>query len=490
VAEMRILVPIWSARMDVDTITGPALASGADTIAVGLLDGETDVLDALGLRALADRGEAKPDFRHLAVGHTGETRVIVIGLGAAADLDHERMRIAAALVRGRAAELGSSHLSWELPAGADSELSAAIVTGTILGGYRFDRFKPSDAPVVPRRLTIAGAGAPPTDAVRVATVLANAQNRARDLGNNPPNLMTPSALADYAVALAARHDALSATVLDEEQIRSTGMGAFAAVAQGSDQPAKLIALSYEPPAAAGGRRLALIGKAVTFDSGGLWLKPPASQITMKFDMAGGAAVIETVAALAELAAPVRVLAVIGATENMINGAAMRPGDILTALDGTTIEMNNSDAEGRLVLADCITWAKREGCDAIVDIATLTGAAEVALGYVYAALLSNDDELAALALRCGDQTGERLWRLPLDPRYAEMVKGRYAQLSNRTEARVAGAITAAELLHHFAGDTPWAHLDIAGVGDNGRAAYLDKGGTGFGVRLLTELALSF
>jgi leucyl aminopeptidase len=484
--------------MDVDTISGPALESGADTIAVGLLDGETGALDALGLRALLDRGEAKSDFRHLAVGHAGETRVIVIGLGAAADLDPERVRIAAALVRGRAAELGTSWLCWELPgsASASPEIAAAVVTGTILGAYRFDRFKPSDAAVVPRRLTIAGANADagagdsPADAVHVATIVADAQNRARDLGNSPPNLMTPSALAEYAVALAARHDAVSATVLDEEQIRSSGMGAFAAVAQGSDQPAKLIALTYEPPAAAGGRRLALIGKAVTFDSGGLWLKPTASQITMKFDMAGGAAVIETVAALAQLEAPVRVLAVIGATENMINGSAMRPGDILTALDGTTIEMNNADAEGRLVLADCITWAKREGCDAIVDIATLTGAAEVALGFVYAALLSNDDELAALALRCGDQTGERLWRLPLDARYAEMVKGRYAQLTNRTEARVAGAITAAELLHHFAGDTPWAHLDIAGVGDNGRASYLDKGGTGFGVRLLTELALSF
>ncbi len=484
--------------MDVDTIAAPATQAGADTIAIGLFDGDTETLDALGLRALLDRGEAKSSFRHLAVGHTGEATVIVVGLGASDDLDDERIRIAAALVRGRAAEVGSSHLAWELPAGASPARAAALVTGTILGAYRFDRFKPSDAPAVPGRLTIAGVGAdadggqgdPFADAVRRAAILADAQNRARDLGNSPPNQMTPSALADYAVALAARHDALTVTVLDEEQIRSSGLGAFAAVAQGSDQPAKLIALSYEPPAAAGGRRLALIGKAVTFDSGGLWLKPTASQITMKFDMAGGAAVIETVAALAQLQAPVRVLAVIGATENMINGSAMRPGDILTALDGTTIEMNNSDAEGRLVLADCITWAKREGCDAIVDIATLTGAAEVALGYVYAAVLSNDDELAALALRSGDQTGERLWRLPLDPRYAEMVKGRYAQLVNRTEARVAGAITAAELLHHFAGDTPWAHLDIAGVADNGRAAYLDKGGTGFGVRLLTELALSF
>jgi leucyl aminopeptidase len=169
---------------------------------------------------------------------------------------------------------------------------------------------------------------------------------------------------------------------------------------------------------------------------------------------------------------------------------MRPGDILTALDGTTIEMNNSDAEGRLVLADCITWARREGCEAIVDIATLTGAAEVALGYWYSALMSNHDGLGELATAAGERAGERLWRLPLRPEYAEMIKGRYGQIANRSEQRVAGAITAAELLHHFAGDTPWAHLDIAGSECDGREPWFEKGGTGFGVRLLTELALSF
>ena len=169
---------------------------------------------------------------------------------------------------------------------------------------------------------------------------------------------------------------------------------------------------------------------------------------------------------------------------------MRSGDILTALDGTTVEMNNADAEGRLVLADCITYARREGCDAIVDIATLTGGVVVALGAVYAGLFANDDALAGVISECGERTGERVWRLPLHPEYAEMIKGRYGQLSNRTERREASAITAAEFLHHFAGDIPWAHLDIAAVGDDGRAAYLDKGGTGFGVRLLTELALSF
>jgi leucyl aminopeptidase len=478
--------------MDISVTPQAAAESSSGTIVVGVFDDRPGILEPFGLERLLSGAVAKPDFRHLAVAPRGDQWVIVVGLGAADAFDAERARIAAALVRRRAVELGTEELCWQLPEGTGEEIAAAIVTGTILGAYRFDRYKPAGDPVLPQRLTLAGGGDGHADAAARAKVLTEAQNRARDLANAPPNVMTPSALADYAVAVADRHDAVFATVFDGAEIRSMGMGAFAAVAQGSDTPAKLIALTYEPAAAAGGRRLALIGKAVTFDSGGYWLKPTTSQITMKFDMSGGAAVIEAVAALAQLQAPVRVLAVIGATENMISGAAMRPGDILTALDGTTIEMNNSDAEGRLVLADCITWAKREGCDAIVDIATLTGAAEVALGPVYAALLSNDDDLCALALRSGERTGERLWRLPLDPGYAEMVKGRYAQVANRTERRGAGASTAAELLHHFVGDTPWAHLDIAGVSDNAGAGrdYLDKGGTGFGVRLLAEIALSF
>jgi leucyl aminopeptidase len=178
---------------------------------------------------------------------------------------------------------------------------------------------------------------------------------------------------------------------------------------------------------------------------------------------------------------------VGATENLVSDRSVKPGDIVTALDGTTIEVNNTDAEGRLVLADCITHARRLGCDAIVDIATLTGGVVVALGATYAGLFASDDALAAQLIACGEHTGELLWRLPLHPAYAEMVKGRYAQLTNRTQRREASAITGAEFLHHFAGAEPWAHLDIAAVGDDGRAPYLDKGGTGFGVRLLVELA---
>jgi leucyl aminopeptidase len=276
-------------------------------------------------------------------------------------------------------------------------------------------------------------------------------------------------------------------VIDEAEIRSAGMGAFAAVAQGSAEPAKLIRLDYDGSA---GREplLALVGKAVTFDTGGYWLKPSAKMHEMKFDMAGGATVIEAVALLAQLRAPVRVMGVVGATENMISGRATRPGDVVTALDGTTIEINNTDAEGRLVLGDCITYARREGAERIVDIATLTGGIVIALGNGMAGLMSNDDALAAAVAASAARTGDRVWRLPLDEHYAEMVKGRYAQITNLTERREAQALTAAEFLHHFAAATPWAHLDIAGTAYDARSAYIaDKGATGFGLRLLVDLA---
>jgi leucyl aminopeptidase len=318
-----------------------------------------------------------------------------------------------------------------------------------------------------------------------AAILAAAQNRARDLGNTPANDLTPEGLAAYAEAAAARIEGLSVTVLDEEQIRAAGMGAFAAVAQGSRQSARLIRLEYRSGA---GQPLGFVGKAVTFDSGGLSLKPPGKMHEMKFDMLGGAAVIEAITAIAELKLPVDVIGVVGATENMPGGGAVRPGDIVTALDGTTIEINNTDAEGRLVLADCLTYARREGAARLIDLATLTGGVVVALGSVFTGLMSNDDAWAAAVTEAGQATGEPVWRLPLHESYAEMVKGRYAQITNLTERREASAITAAEFLHHFAGETPWAHLDIAGTAYDARRPYFgDKGATGVGVRLLVDLA---
>ncbi len=479
----------WRA-VDVDAITGEPSATAADTIATGVFEEPGDAPIDGALRELLDSGEARRTFKHLAQTRSHGRRMIVIGLGARDEFDAERARIAAALVLRRARDCGTRTLCWQLPEDTGTEIAEGLVQGSLLSGYRFDRYRHSAAPDAepPERL-IVSAAADVSQVVARAALIATAQNRARDLGNRPANDLTPSALGDYAMALGQRFDSITATQLDGSDIRELGMGAFAAVAQGSDQDARLIVLRYDggPPQA---RRLALIGKAVTFDSGGLWLKPNTGLLDMKFDMAGGAAVIEALTALAELNATVNVLGVVGATENMISGGAVRPGDIVSALDGTTVEINNTDAEGRLVLADCITYARREGCDAIVDVATLTGGIVVALGSVYAGLMANDDALAELVGACARRTGERVWRMPLHPEYAEMVRGRDARLSNRTERREASAITAAEFLHHFAADVPWAHLDIAAVADHGRKPYLDKGGTGFGVRLLTELALSF
>jgi leucyl aminopeptidase len=485
--------------VDVEATTETPLSTAADTIALAVFDGE-DVISSLPadeLRALLDSGEARSSFRHVAITHVAGRRAILVGLGDRAELDPERARVAAAVAHRRARESGARTLCWEVPANSEDGIAEGLVHGTLLAAYRFDRFRRgteaedddgADDGRGVAQLIVSSAG-DVAGVVSRAVVVATAQNRARDLGNRPPNDLTPAALGAYAAATAERLPGLTVTQLGGTEIRELGMGAFAAVAQGSDQDPRLIVLRYDGgPADA--RRLALVGKAVTFDSGGLWLKPSASMIDMKFDMAGGAAVIEAIAALAEMRAPVSVLGVVGATENMISGRATRPGDIVTALDGTTVEINNTDAEGRLVLADCITYARREGCDAIVDIATLTGGVVVALGSVYAGLMANDDGLAQRIAECAEHTAELVWRLPLHPEYARMVKGRYAQITNRTERREASAITAAELLHHFAGEVPWAHLDIAAVGDDGHKPYLDKGGTGFGVRLLTELALSF
>jgi leucyl aminopeptidase len=478
----------------VQASTDRPLATGADTLVVGVFEDEPAAGDELGpaVTALLDSGEAGGAFRRLASAHHDGRRVIVAGLGRRADLDAERARAAAGLVQRRAAECRARTLCWGVPDGVGDEIAAGLVEGTLLAAYRFGRYKPpgGDEPAGLERLILC-ARADVSASTRRAAALASAQNRARDLANRAPNDLTPTALAGYASALASRHPELTAETLGGAEIRDRGMGAFAAVAQGSDQDARLITLEYEPAGApAGAPRLALVGKAVTFDSGGLAIKTRAGMIDEKFDMAGGAAVIEAVAALAELEARVRLLGVVGATENMISGHSIRPGDVVTALDGTTIEINNPDAEGRLVLADCITHARRRGCGAIIDIATLTGAIVTALGSAHAGMMATDDALAERLRAAGERTGERVWRMPLHPDYAELVKGRYAQLTNRPERQEAQAITAAELLHHFAGDVPWAHLDIAGTADHGRTPYLDRGGTGFGVRLLAETAIAF
>jgi leucyl aminopeptidase len=473
----------------VEATTASPLDTGADTIVVGLFEGEDVAHDLPGgeLGALLESAEARRERKHLALAHAHGRRFILIGLGPRGDFDAEQARVAAAIAHRRVRELGTATLCWEVPHHVSDGIVAGLVEGTVLHAYRFDRYKRrSDSTREVGRL-IVSAHHDVSDPVRTASVISAAQNRARDLGNMPANELTPEALAQYALQSGERLGRLTVTVMDEAQIRDAGMGAFAAVAQGSVQAPRLIHLEYEG-AEGDARRLALVGKAVTFDSGGLSLKPPLRMQEMKFDMAGGAAVIEAICALAELEVPVRVLGVVGAAENLPSGSAVKPSDIVTAQDGTTIEVNNTDAEGRLVLADCLSYALRDGCDRIVDVATLTGGIVVALGSVHAGLMANDDEWAGSVEACGRSTGELVWRLPLHPDYAEMVKGRYAELTNLTERREASSITGAEFLHHFVGETPWAHIDIAGTADGLRRAYFaDKGATGFGVRLLVALA---
>jgi leucyl aminopeptidase len=263
------------------------------------------------------------------------------------------------------------------------------------------------------------------------------------------------------------------------------MGGLLAVSRGSAEEPRLIVLRYS----GGGSNptLGLVGKGVTFDTGGISLKPSASMHEMKMDMSGAAAVLEAVAAIAELALPVELLAVVPATENMPSGTAIKPGDVITQYDGKTVEVNNTDAEGRLILADALAYAVELGAERIVDLATLTGAVLIALGSTYAALISNDDELAATVEAAGGTTGELVWRLPLHPEYKELTKGTVADLTNSAAKRKAGTIYAGSFLEEFVGDVPWAHVDIAGTSWDVGRPYTGNDASGYGVRLLVELA---
>jgi leucyl aminopeptidase len=481
--------------MRIAATTDSTLVTSADTIAVGVFDGEDIAHDVAAgtLQRLLDRGEARRAFKHLAVTHAEERRWIVVGLGSREAFDAERARIAAAAVHGRARELGTTTLCWEVPHHVDDAIVAGLVEGTVLAGYRFDRYRnhPEDDGALEALLLSAHHDV--SEAVAIGTIVAEAQNRARDLQNAPGNEATPSFLAHRAQEIAGEAGGIALEVLGEQEIRERGMGAFAAVAQGSAEEAKLIVLRYEGPAGAGGGiasdgpLLALVGKAVTFDSGGISLKPGARMSEMKFDMSGGAAVLEAVGAIARLKLPIRVLGIVGATENMPSSTAVKPGDIVRASNGTTIEIVNTDAEGRLVLADCLAHAVALGAERIVDLATLTGAIVTALGDSHAGLMSNDDAWAAAVTEAGRVAGEPLWRLPLHESYAELIRGRYADIVNAVESRKAGSITAAEFLHRFVGDVPWAHLDIAGTAwDTGRP-YAARGGSGWGVHTLVALA---
>ncbi|HYH53178.1 MAG TPA: leucyl aminopeptidase [Solirubrobacterales bacterium] len=459
--------------------------SDAELVAVGLYESAelaAAIADAPGADA------AKPGFRKLSLLRPqGFPPVLVVGLGKRDELDAERLRVAAALVAKEAARLEAESLAWALPEADDAGAAAeALVAGTILASYRFDRFKSGEGDDTPRLQSLILLGPVAMDEpAQTARVAAEAQNRARDLQSTPANFATPTFLAERAEEIAAGSEALTAEVLGRAELEEKKMGGLLAVSQGGPQEPKLIVLRYS--GGGSGPTLGLVGKGVTFDTGGISLKPGAGMPDMKMDMSGAAAVLEAVAAIAELELPLDLIAVVPSTENMPSGTAIKPGDVITQYDGTTVEVNNTDAEGRLILADALAYAIELGAERLVDMATLTGAVVIALGSTYAAVIANDDDLANAVSEAGVRSGELTWRLPLHPEYKELMKGKFADLSNLAAKRKAGTITAGSFLEEFVGDTPWAHIDIAGTAWDVGRLYVGSGASGFGVRLLVELA---
>lgn len=424
-------------------------------------------------------------------------RVIIAGLGKPEEFDLEGVRKASAAAAKRARELGVQRLATIVHGagigGLDPRDAAqATVEGALLATYEFKELKTvteEDEPLPITDLTVVEASADKLDIIRqgaqAGQVVCKAVKLARDLGNRPGNVCTPSHLAETARRI-AEETGMRCEVFDAERMRELGMGALLGVAQGAEEPARFIVLEHNP-----GRddldTVVLVGKGLTFDTGGISLKKSEGMEEMKFDMMGGAAVLGTMQAVGELNLPLHVVGLVPATENMPGGSADKPGDVLKALNGKTIEVVNTDAEGRLILADGLSYAQRFQPDGIIDLATLTGACMVALGRYAAGLFTNSETLAGRVKAAAEATGERVWPLPLYEEHKEEIKSTVADVKNVGKGRYGGASIGAAFLSHFVGDYPWVHLDIAPTAWADEAKdYTPKGATGIGVRLLVRL----
>ena len=464
--------------MKVDVAGEPLETSKTDAIVVGVYAEEAKLRDVTARvdRALggqlsdvlkAERFAAKPaHVTHLhTAGRIPAGRVVVVGLGKRVELTLETVRRAASAALRRARELGAKAVAIDvlgdrLPTRGRAH---AVTEGAVLGAYTFDRYKREKTDKRVESLVVVEADGrrrrEAADGARTGEVFADATCFARDLVNSPANDVHPTYLAKVAGEI-AKDAKLGLKVLDRAECQKLGMGLFLGVAAGSEQPPKFIHLSYTPSGRRR-RRVAIIGKGITFDSGGLDLKSAEGMLRMKDDMSGAAAVLAIMRALPRLAPTLEVHGLIAATENMPSGAAIRPGDVLRAMNGTTVEIGNTDAEGRLTLADALCYAADKiGVDEVVDMATLTGACVVALGPLCSGLFANDQKLADRLIAAADNAGERVWRLPLLDEYRDNLKSDVADLNN-VGPRGGGAITAALFLKEFAGERPWAHLDIAG-----------------------------
>ena len=492
--------------MQIDVVEAPPGGVEADVLVFAVRDpvslsGAAEGLDRLvegRLTRLVEAGELRGSEGQVTLLHTdgrlAAARVGAVGLGSKT-LDADRLRTAAARVAARTLDVGGATVAWviETEGLSAEEQGRAIVDGTVLGPYENGRWKTEDDRRSQiERLVLCGPGAGgAADGARRAVVAAAWANRCRDVVNAPANELTPKGLAAWAEEIAGGSEHLRYEALGPDEIRAAGMGAFGAVSQGSHNEPRLITLAYEPPKPERPeRRVGLVGKAITFDAGGLSLKPAYRLDEMKSDMGGGGAVLAATGAIAELGLPVRILTVVPSCENLPSGHAFRPGDIVTALSGKTIEISNTDAEGRLILADALWYARESGATHVLDLATLTGGVVVAMGDLYAGLFGNDEEWMAEIEAAARASGDHAWRLPLHERYHRYNDSAFADLKNSSDYRQASPILAAAFLESFAGEGPWAHLDIAGTAylERGRGDYYTRlGATGYGVRLLAELA---
>lgn len=421
-------------------------------------------------------------------------RVALVGVGRGGEESVSRCRSAAAAVAVEARRRRITRVGFMIRGDAPADAVAqAVAEGLLLGGFADQRYKTGEeakrlAPPLAtcHVLTEAAEQSAVERAVRKGVVIATSANLARELSNEPANVLTPTIFADRALALASEHG-VTVEVLEEEAIQGLGMGLMLGVARGSVEPPRVIVMRHTPADAPETPVLGLVGKGVTFDSGGISIKPADSMDRMKQDMAGGAAVVGAMRAIGALQLPVRVIGIVPMTENMPGGGATKPGDILTGASGKTVEVINTDAEGRLILADALWYARVLGATHLVDVATLTGACVVALGGAASGLFGRPPAWTAAVQGAAAQSGERVWPLPLFDDYTDQMRSEMADLVN-AGGRSGGACTAAAFLQAFAGDLPWAHIDIAGTAwiDDARADQA-KGATGVMVRTLTELA---
>ena len=470
-----------------------------------LLAGTAKTIDGL-LNGLISQiytdGEFKASLGEIATIHTmgkvAAKRVIIVGLGNRETLTTQSIRRASAIAARHLQSTGAHQILLAIGAGEQLPFDTALaiqaqVEGALLGLYSFRKYQHTDKADNGRNITqilLAGYDEQEStisEAIRRASALAEATNFARDLVNEPPNVLTPTELAHRASAM-AKEFGLECQILDRPQMQELGMGGLLGVAQGSAEPPKFIILRYHGDPNGSNKGMALVGKGITFDTGGISIKPAADMDKMKGDMAGAAAVIGAMQAIASLKPAINVTVLVSTTENMPSGTAYRPGDILRIMNGKTIEIVNTDAEGRLVLADALSYAVKEGLSPIIDVATLTGAMVVSLGSTMTGFFCNDDTLRDALIASGKTAGEKFWPMPLDEEYAEQIKSDIADIK-QTGGRMAGAISAAKILENFVGDASWAHLDIAGTSyADSKKSHQEKGSTGVAVRTLAELAV--